>query len=852
MRNYLLVLLIFICHVTLAVKVQKGNAGSWVIQRVIDEKNNSFGADVDDGSYLELLDVQVNIAQQKEYNHTIYKLTNESGVQNYSSVDVSFDPSFQSLTFHHVQILRGNEKINLLKENEFEVIRQETDLSRFIYNGRYTALMILKDVRVGDRIEIDYTLQGFNPVYKGKYYEMFYFQASSPTGSTFFTVSTPPGQDLNYREFSDAPKMALEEKADHSKVYEWKCFSVKAKFSESWQPYYYNDYPRVQVGQMSSWGEVVNWGLSINPDISNPGKELKKKIDEMKAASSDKTEYLRKCVRFVQDDIRYMGIESSINSQRPHEADQTFKQRYGDCKDKSLLLCAMLKANDIEAYPVFINTNKGEYTEDILPSPNAFDHCVVQYKMNWSPGYIDPTISLQRGPINKTYFPNYGKGLVIKQGETDLTRLTSSSAGTTTCKEKFTLRKYDEDGSLLIVSTYDGFQADKLRGQLQEYSRESLQKNYHDFYANIYDSLEVEKPLEILDNELENKITVTEHYLLKHPWLDEKDDKIIYSFSTVAKVLKDILIILPGKERKTPLGLEPLIQNYTIEIETPEEWTITPEETSVQNKFFDFYFSAQQLKKGLVLTYNYSNLVEEVPANDVVFYNKEINKVTDKLYYTITWNKFIADTASAPVKWSFSFILIAIFLLLFMSYAAYKAYRINIKPVRVQLYNDISGWIILPLIGLAITPFRILYYFYETNYFDQGQFEILKANPDYVSSNIELVYLVEIAGNLFTLVMCIFCIICVYKRRDIAPRMMVLFYISNLIILFSDYVISRSAGINVEARKELTQAVLNCIIWIPFFMSSEKVKGTFTIPYDKNLIPPEIENPIINLIEEPV
>ncbi len=100
---------------------------------------------------------------------------------------------------------------------------------------------------------------------------------------------------------------------------------------------------RAQLTEYKNWNEVVNWGLSINgyPNLKSP--LLDKKIKEFKEqAGNDQKKYIELATRFVQDEIRYMGIEMGIYSHRPNSPERVLKQRYGDCKDKSLLLVHLL------------------------------------------------------------------------------------------------------------------------------------------------------------------------------------------------------------------------------------------------------------------------------------------------------------------------------------------------------------------------------------------------------------------------------------------------------------------------------------------------------------------------------
>jgi hypothetical protein len=71
-----------------------------------------------------------------------------------------------------------------------------------------------------------------------------------------------------------------------------------------------------------------------------------------------------------------VAIELGIGGQQPHRAADVFAHRYGDCKDKSTLMTAMLKEIGVESDYVLINTVRGAVTT--ATSPNLyFDHAIM-------------------------------------------------------------------------------------------------------------------------------------------------------------------------------------------------------------------------------------------------------------------------------------------------------------------------------------------------------------------------------------------------------------------------------------------------------------------------------------------
>ena len=79
--------------------------------------------------------------------------------------------------------------------------------------------------------------------------------------------------------------------------------------------------------------------------------------------------------RFVRDEISYSAIEFGARAVIPHAAGRTLANRYGDCKDHSVLLQRLLHAAGIRAHLALIST-RGD-VEAEFPSFAQFDHMIV-------------------------------------------------------------------------------------------------------------------------------------------------------------------------------------------------------------------------------------------------------------------------------------------------------------------------------------------------------------------------------------------------------------------------------------------------------------------------------------------
>ena len=109
------------------------------------------------------------------------------------------------------------------------------------------------------------------------------------------------------------------------------------------------------------------------------------------AGVTNQRDIIGKLYRLVADRIRYVGLEYGIHSFQPAHASETWSLGYGDCKDKAVLLIAMLRAVGISSQFVLVRTRSAGTIEPKPASLSAFDHAIV-----YLPGlnaFIDPTVS---------------------------------------------------------------------------------------------------------------------------------------------------------------------------------------------------------------------------------------------------------------------------------------------------------------------------------------------------------------------------------------------------------------------------------------------------------------------------
>lgn len=689
---------------------------SWVLP-VTPGGKPAAGKDFSNGYYIAFSDTQVNLDEQSVYRRVIRQIVSESGVQNGSEMVIGFDPSYERLHVHSLIVWREGVATSRLNLADFKLIPVESDRQRFIYNGYYTASVILKDIRKGDRIELEYSLVGWNPVFKGKYSEFFYFASNEYLGHVHAAVLARANRKLYTKNFNKPPARS-ERTVNGLRVYEWDKRNIKRIAYEENVPYWHDETPQVQITEFANWKEVVDWGLNFYsvPTISGA---LKRKADEWKLTSDSRLAYIEKAVRFVQDEVRYLGIETGENSHRPHPPAEVFQQRYGDCKDKTLLLCAILKYNGIDAAPVLVDTYKRSHLEDFLPSPADFNHVVTRVLMhdiqNRAPEpsdyiFIDATLSLQGGAVSQTYFPPYGSGLLLKEGEGKLLHIEAQHPGSIEVTEDYYLPAAGDTAStgLLQVKTVCfNHDAENFRSLLQESVRSELEDTYLNFYTQLYKNTSFDRldSVEIYDQRAANNVSVVERYHIKHVWQQDAETGGWY-FQVLGRVMYDQLDVLPAGKRNSPVFLKyPNNYTYKARVHFADTRSVPVDHWKVERMAYDILFKSEFLPKEKVwqLTYVFKSKQDHVPADQIGQYRKDIDKFTGLL------EPRVEDTASSLLNWNSmnGWMLTLALLTVVCCYIAARKFERYSPGTRFHApAKSKNGWLIL--IGIGIVAISLL------------------------------------------------------------------------------------------------------------------------------------------------
>jgi hypothetical protein len=255
-------------------------------------------------------------------------------VQEMSRIEIPFDPEIQVLVIHAVSIFREGKLTNHARLEDIELIRREQRLDAGILNGEISALLLLKDVRTGDILDVEFTVSDEGGLF-GE--DMSWLQAAEqnyPVGDWRFVWIDRAGSACRISQKPDHLAYA-ERESGELLIRTWAAENVPAKEPEDQLPPDVFPASILQVTTHESWGGMIERLLSRWSAAPSDRSSLDVEVSSIREIAGDDPEKLvDAAVAAARDAVRYQNYSPGLLAMVPEDLSKIWERRFGDCKDK--------------------------------------------------------------------------------------------------------------------------------------------------------------------------------------------------------------------------------------------------------------------------------------------------------------------------------------------------------------------------------------------------------------------------------------------------------------------------------------------------------------------------------------
>ena len=624
-------------------------APAWVVPAALAVREAPDAESQPGGADYVLVDHQIRLGTVEfHYARFVTRLTNVSGIEDNSQITINFDPKVERLHLHSVLIKRGGTSIDQLRNGRVRVIQRESKLEDQLVDGELTFHLVMADVRVGDTVDYSYTLERRNFEWGGRSFGRLQTQWSDPVELRRIRLLSPVGSELKIFSYpAETPKSWVE---SGSSIVEWSKANVGPLRHENDAPSWFQQYGAIEYSQFSNWSQIVGAAIPLYSVAATPSSELKELTARLAAAGPTEAQRAMAVMKFVQDEIRYTGIEEGEGAYRPTPPNVVLARRYGDCKDKTLLAVTLLKALGFEAAPALVSTRWKAEVANHLPSPGLMNHVVVRAVIAGQVYWVDATSTGQGGQLANFTQASFGNALVISPGIAALEPMTAVESSKPLIRSHviFDLRAgLFAESALNVTTTYLDAEADRMRRRLRAKGITDLAQKYLHYYKGQYADTRSTGPLQVTDKIEENELSIAESYRIKDGFETDKQGR--QKLYVNADSITDALAVPDLPERTTPLAVEfPNHLSTKIQLLLPTAWDIDAEIVKIDTAHFHYASTVGYRDKVITLDYEYKALQEIVPVAQLPAHIKQLERARDDTYFHISRQS--GTTASSTGK----------------------------------------------------------------------------------------------------------------------------------------------------------------------------------------------------------
>jgi transglutaminase-like putative cysteine protease/Tfp pilus assembly protein PilF len=379
-----------------------------------------------------------------ETHHTIYRIENEEGVKGWAESSAHWEPWRQARPEIKVRVIGADGSLHMLDPktlNDVPVHQNDPE----VYSDRRAYGGPLPAIAVGSIVEEEIVTRDTAPFFSAGEVERLALAEAVPVHKSRIVFSHPDSLPLHYvlRLLPNAGVNKTSENNVETITIENGPIDAYAEVTK-YVPADVVLYPEVEFSTGTTWQHTAQEYARLANGKIRP-EDVQPLLAKVNTRDGSRIEVIRRIVAVLHKNVRYTGIEFGESGLIPQFPSETLKRKYGDCKDKSTLLAAMLRAAGIPASLALVDSGPGQEINADLPGMGMFDHAIV-YVPPSGPDpemWIDATANYSR--VGDLPEMDYGRwALIVDEKTTGLKRIPEFTAEQNVHREtrEFTLAEF--------------------------------------------------------------------------------------------------------------------------------------------------------------------------------------------------------------------------------------------------------------------------------------------------------------------------------------------------------------------------------------------------------------------------
>lgn len=261
-----------------------------------------------------------------------------------------------------------------------------------MFNSQKLRFLVFPDVAINTAVTFKFRLTRFEAHLPGNFSHYQPFSTTDRIDDAKVTIIAPV--DLALRTWQQGMAPATDTQADGKRTLTWVHRNVTPRTAEAFEVADRDNAPSLAVSTFADWsamGSAYETRAATKAEVT---PTIRKLAEDLTKGATDKEDEVRKIYEWAIRNVRYVALHLGTGGLVPRPAETIIETKYGDCKDYTTLMQALLAARGIDSTPVLINLTHATFKPPGVAALGAFDHAILyvpKYEL-----FLDGTSSFAR------------------------------------------------------------------------------------------------------------------------------------------------------------------------------------------------------------------------------------------------------------------------------------------------------------------------------------------------------------------------------------------------------------------------------------------------------------------------
>ena len=325
------------------------------------------------------------------------RVLDEQGVRAFGQIPLFYQSETESLDVTKVEVVKPDGSVTPTGAGGMQdlAVRLSEQIPLFVDVRQ--KMITVSALRPGDTVRLEARWTTTKPIAPGEFWFEYSFNRKDPVVDEQLEIDVPADRAVAIESGATGPAEASGGRGTVEtgrRIYRWKtAHAADAAPPEPPEPGVDRPAPDVRLSTFEDWNEFAGWFYGLAS--ASPDAAVKAKAAALTAGAPDEAAKIDAIYGFVSKEIRYVSLSFGLGRFAAHPPAQVLANQYGDCKDKAVLLEALLQAAGIRSVPVLVNTTRSVAAD--FASPMEFDHMIAMIPRGADPAaglWMDATLEV--------------------------------------------------------------------------------------------------------------------------------------------------------------------------------------------------------------------------------------------------------------------------------------------------------------------------------------------------------------------------------------------------------------------------------------------------------------------------